>query len=399
MRGGIFLLPVQPTLVLAFNFPPLGGGISRMMGDLTRRYPPGSVVVSTGAYPGSVASDAGFAQTIDRVSVPADRLRTIQGLARWTVRATRLARRHQPRFAWCAELKPAGYPARWLHRRFGVPYGFATHGAELLLLDEKIRRSRFKRRTALQLLEGASVFVANSRWTGAYTQRLLVESGLPGHAERVRVVPLGTDPAHFRPGLDSSAVRAKYGLAGGPWILTVARLDWHKGLDTVIRAMPAIRSAHPTARYAIAGVGSAGEWLQRVVAEAGVGDCVRFLGFVPDQDLPALYNAADLFVLASRRHDLLVEGFGIAVVEASACGRAVLGAREAGVPDAVREGETGLLVSPYDPAAWAAEINRLLGDDALRTRLGAAGRGAVETYYNWGRVTREYIAIEEEFAR
>jgi len=385
--------------VLAFNFPPLGGGISRMMGDLTRRYPPGTVVVSTGTYPGSLASDAGIAQTIDRVSVPADRLRTIHGLVRWTARATRLAQRHQPRFAWCAELKPAGYPARWLQRRYGVPYGYAMHGAELLLLDEKIRGSRFKRRTALQLLEGASVFVANSRWTGAYTRRLLVECGLPGHVGRVRVVPLGTDPAHFRPGLDTSAVRAKYGLSGGPWILTVARLDWHKGLDTVIRAMPAILARHPTARYAIAGVGAAHQWLERVVEETGVGDCVHFLGFVPDWELPELYNAADLFVLASRRHDLLVEGFGIAILEASACGCAVLGAREAGVPDAVREGETGVLVSPYDAAALSTEINRLLGDATLRTRLGMAGRRAVEAYYNWDRVTREYIAIEEEFAR
>jgi phosphatidylinositol alpha-1,6-mannosyltransferase len=120
---------------------------------------------------------------------------------------------------------------------------------------------------------------------------------------------------------------------------------------------------------------------------------------VPDEELPALYNAADLYVGASRRHDLLVEGFGISLVEASASGLAVVGGRSGGVPDAVREGEgeTGLLVDPDDPRAVAAGITTLLADDERRRRMGAAGRRAVETYYNWDRVARDLMAIDEEF--
>jgi glycosyltransferase involved in cell wall biosynthesis len=128
-----------------------------------------------------------------------------------------------------------------------------------------------------------------------------------------------------------------------------------------------------------------------------LGDTVRFLGAVADADLPALYNAADLYVGASRRHDLLAEGFGISLVEASACGLAVVGGRSGGVPDAVREGETGILVDPDDPQAVAAGINRLLDDDALRQRLGAAGRRAVETFYNWDRVAKDLIRIDAAF--
>src|SRR5213078_2192131 len=138
---------------------------------------------------------------------------------------------------------------------------------------------------------------------------------------------------------------------GGPWLLTVSRLDTHKGIDTVIRALPAVRAAFPTVRYAVAGVGSRRPEFERLVAALGLGDAVRFLGFVADADLPALYNAADLYVGASRRYDLLAEGFGIALVEASACGLAVVAGDSGGVPDAVRDGETGLLVDPDDPAA------------------------------------------------
>lgn len=391
--------PLSPSLLLAFNFPPHEGGIARMMGELARRYPPSSLVVSTGSYADSASNDAEFQQTVDRVSVPALRLRTITGLLRWTIRVDRLARRIQPGFAWCAELKPAAYPARWLHARHGIPYGIITHGAELLLLDQKLRRSRFKRRTGRGLLHGASVFVAVSRWTAQYTQRLLSEVGLEQLADRVRVVPLGTDPQQFRAGMDTMPVRLGYGLEGGPWILTVARLDWHKGFDTVIRALPAVRAVHPGARYAIAGVGASRSYLEALVAELRLGDAVRFLGFVPEADLPSLYNAADVFALVSRRYDLLVEGFGIAAVEASACGVAVVAGREGGLGDAVRDGETGLLVDPYDPRDVAAALTRVLSDGALRRRLGQAGRSAVEGYYNWNRVTGDFQRIEAELRR
>lgn len=365
-----------------------------MMGEMARRYPPYSLLVSTGTYAGSDESDADYLQGIDRVPVRAKRLRTINGLVRWTMRADSLARRHRPRFTWCAELKPAAYPARWLHARRGIPYGIFTYGAELLLLDQKLRRSRFKHWTGRQLLDGASVFVAISRWTADYTRRILSELGLERQANNVRTVPLGTDPEQFQPGLSTTEVRRRYGLEGGQWILSVARLDWHKGFDTVIRALPAVRATHLNVRYAVAGVGEARSYLERLAAELQVSDAVRFLGFVPEADLPALYNTADVFALVSRRYDLLVEGFGIAAMEASASGLPVVAGKEAGLIDAVRDGETGFLVDPYNHAAVAEGLNRLLANPALRQRMGTAGRRAVETYFNWDRVVRDIEAIE-----
>jgi glycosyltransferase involved in cell wall biosynthesis len=370
-----------------------------MMGELARRYPPRSLVVSTGTYAGGAESDATFPQTVDRVGIRATRLRTVNGLALWTARAARLARENRFGFTWCGELKPAGYPAWWLSRRHGVPYGVFVYGTELLLLDHKIRASRFKRWTAGGLVTGASVLAAISTWTAGVARRLYELLDRPDLAARVQVVPLGTEPTQFRPGLDTRAVRAKHGLDGGPWLLTVARLEWHKGIDTVIRALPAVRAAHPGTRYAVAGVGPRLAELERLAGECGVRHAVEFLGFVPDDELPAVYNAADLYVGASRYHDLLAEGFGISLVEASASGVAVVGGRSGGVPDAVRDGETGLLVDPEDPAAVAAGITRLLGDEALRRRMGAAGRRAVETYYNWDRVSRDLMRIDAEFRR
>jgi phosphatidylinositol alpha-1,6-mannosyltransferase len=392
---------LRTTLLLAFNFPPQGGGIARWMGELALRYPAGSLVVSTGRHTGSAASDPRFPQPIDHAPIRAKRLRTINGLVLWVARASRLVRRYRPGFAWCGELKPAAYPARWLRWRHRLPYGVILHGTELLLLEAKMGRSRFRRWTARELLGGAAVVVANSRWTAERARAVLAALDRPTLGGDVRVVPLGTDPAHFRPDVDPRAVRARLGLDGGPWLLTVSRLEWHKGIDTVIRALPAVLAAFPDAppRYAVAGVGPQRARFERLATELGVGDAVRFLGFVPDEELPALYNGVDLYVGASRRVELLVEGFGIALLEASACGLAVVGGRSGGVPDAVREGETGTLVDSGDPAAVAAGIRRLLGDAELRRRMGAAGRRAVETYYNWDRVARDLIRIDGEFRR
>ena len=370
-----------------------------MMGELALRYPRNSLLVSTGAYADAAASDARFPQVVDRIGIRATRLRTVQGLAAWTWRAGRLARRTQPGFTWCGELKPAGYAARWLRLRHGVPYGVITYGTELLLLDAKIGRSAFKRWSARQLIGNAAVVVAISEWTASLARRVLERLGCDALARDVRVVPLGTTPSHFRPGVDPGGVRTRYGLDGGRWLLTVARLEWHKGIDTVIKALPAVRAAHPDTRYAVAGVGDRRPHLEQLARDLGLGDAVRFLGAVPDADLPGLYNAADLYVGASRYHDLLAEGFGISLVEASACGLAVVGGRSGGVPDAVRDGETGILVDPDNPAAVAVGIRHLLEDDELRKRFGAAGRRAVETYYNWDRVVADLIRIDAAFRR
>ena len=369
-----------------------------MMGELALRYPPGSLVVSTGREAGSETSDARFPHAIDRVGIRATRLRTINGLVLWGARACTVARGVRPGFVWCGELKPAGYPASWLQRRYGLPYGLVTYGTELLLLDAKIRRSAFKRWTARELVRRCAVVVAISRWTADLARAVLAALDV---SRDIRVVPLGTAPSYFRPGIDPRPARDKYRLDGGPWLLTVSRLEWHKGIDTVIRALAAVRAAFPTAppRYAVAGVGPHRGRFEQLAADLGLGAAVRFLGFVPDEELPALYNAVDLYVGASRRVELLAEGFGIAIVEASGCGLAVVGGRSGGVPDAVRDGETGILVDPDDPAAVAQGITRLLGDPELRRRMGAAGRRAVETYYNWDRVARDFRSIDQEFRR
>ncbi len=387
------------TMLLAQDFPPMGGGIARLHGELARRFPKGDLIVSTPNDPDAGEVDAGLPAIIDRLPISVRRTKTLPAVLFWARRAASLARQHKVRFVHCGNVKPAGYPARWVFERLRVPYSLFLYGADLLSEQHKIRHSAIKRRMARAIFGGAATLVAISNWTRDFALGVLGELGLDGHGQRLRVVHPGTDPTHFRPGVDPGPVRERFGLPDGGtrWIVTVARLQRHKGMDTVIQALPAILARAPDVRYAVAGAGPDHERLEKLAHKVGLADRVRFLGGVTDEDLPALYNLASVYVGASRRSERLgVEGFGISLVEASACGLPVVAGDSGGIPDAVREGETGFLVPPEEPAAFAAAICRLLADPAGAKRMGQNGRRAVETYFNWDRVVRDLRAIEAE---
>ena len=383
-------------LLLTYDFPPIGGGIARWMAELAKRYPAGSLVVSTGQNGDASEVDAGFPNRVDRLAIPSRRLRTIQGLLLWSRRVAVLARSTDAEFIWCGNIKPAAYPARWTMERTGTPFGILLHGGDLLILQHQVHQSAMKRKTATALLSSAAVLVANSEWTRDRCLTLLGELEIDLPSDRVRVVPLGADHAFFRPGIDTSAARERYGLEHGRWLLSVARLTRHKGIDTVLQALARRAPRHPDLHYAVVGIGEEREALEVEARELGVADRVRFLTDVPDRDLPALYNAAEIYLGISRLMEQRVEGFGISLAEASACGVPVIAGRSGGIPAAVRDGETGVLVDAERVDDVTEAIERLLHDPALRARLGAAGRRAVETHYNWDRVTRDLARIGHE---
>ena len=387
-----------PHLVLTYDFPPTGGGIARWLAEMARCYPRGGLVVSTGSWPGSAETDAEIPQRVDRIPINSNRLKKPLGCMRWAQRAYALVRETGPEFIWSANIKPAGYPARWLHGVTGLPYAIIFHGSDLLKLEHHITASVTRRTTARALVGSAAVCVTNSRWTTEVCNRVMDQLGLE-RRPAVHTVPLGTDPDRFRPGVDTAAVRERYGLGAGRWLLTVARLVEHKGVDNAIRALSLVAGDYPDLGYAVAGVGEIRPGLEELARSLGVGERVRFLGEVPEDLLPALLNVATIYLGPARQMHDKVEGFGIAIVEASACGVPVVGGNSGGIPDAVRDGETGLLANGESPEALAAAVRRLLDDDSLRARLGAGGRAAVESYYNWDRVTADMRGIAAEFRR
>jgi phosphatidylinositol alpha-1,6-mannosyltransferase len=229
---------------------------------------------------------------------------------------------------------------------------------------------------------------------------LLGEFDLEAAASRVRVVPLGTDPARWRP--DHAAAvefRRRRGLPDGRWLVTVARLVEYKGIDDGIRMLASLIGDHPTLHYAVVGRGPHESALRALSEEVGVAGRVHLLTDVGDDELCAAYSLGEIYLGLTRETETDIEGFGLSFVEAAACGLPVVATRSGGIPDAVNDGETGLLADPGDLAGVAAAVDRLLRRPDVAHRMGATGRERVERHLNWDRVVREMREIAAEQGR
>ncbi len=221
----------------------------------------------------------------------------------------------------------------------------------------------------------------------------LAQACLRGIDQRVlRVVENGIDPERFAPGPRDAELAARLGLRpDDEVVLTVSRLAPRKGHRTMLRAIAKLARTRPRLRYVFTG---ADERMRRelgeLAAELGIASRIVATGFVADDQLPALYRLANVFaLLAESPTGDDVEGFGVALLEAAATGLPTLATRSGGVPEAVADGETGLLVEPNDPEAAAAALERLLGN----TTFGAAGRARVVARFSSARVAEQMLAI------
>jgi glycosyltransferase involved in cell wall biosynthesis len=174
----------------------------------------------------------------------------------------------------------------------------------------------------------------------------------------------------------------------GPTIGSVGRLDRQKGYDVLLLALAEL----PEAALVLVGDGPERRRLEAVAGDLGVGDRVRFAGW---QAEPRRHlTTFDVFALPSR-----FEGFPLAIVEAMLAGLPVAATAVGSVPEAVREGETGLLVPPAKPDALAAALRRLLDDPALRDRLGADGRALALERFTAAAMARSFERLYEEILR
>jgi glycosyltransferase involved in cell wall biosynthesis len=188
----------------------------------------------------------------------------------------------------------------------------------------------------------------------------LVARGVP--RERIRVIHPGVDAAEFCP--DPSVARSEL-----PAFLYMGRLKRYKGVELAIRALAEARRTRPELSLDIAGTGDDRARLEAIAAELGLGDAVRFHGFVTEAHKLQLLRASWANLFPSPK-----EGWGITVVEAAACGTPSLASDSPGLRDSVRHGETGFLVRHGDHVALAERMLLLAADPALVTRMGQAGR-------------------------
>lgn len=255
----------------------------------------------------------------------------------------------------------------------GIPVIQYLHADEL----------RTRPRTA-SFAVGADALVAVSR----HTEELALAAGAA--PERIRRIPNGVDIPDRRP-----AERARR-----PTVVTVARLEQrYKGHDVLLRALPLVRERVPDVEWVVVGAGSLRPELERLAAAQDLGKTVSFLGAVSDEERDAVLDRAHVFAMPSRLPPGGVggEGFGIAYLEAAAHGLPSVAGNVGGAPDAVVDGETGLLVDPEDHRAVAAALVEILIDPGRAAALGgAAARRARQ--FAWPGVARRLEDLIFELA-
>lgn len=280
--------------------------------------------------------------------------------------------REKPDMLLVGQILPLGTIAWMLRKK--IPYAVFLHGMDVLSAMQSPR----KRWLAKNILEQAKFIITNSDFTG----RQLTAHGLSLNEKVLRVYPCPQLP---QPSSSETldTLRRKFGLSGKKIILTMGRVVKRKGHDMMIRALPKILEAVPEAIYVVAGLGPHLDTLTKTATDLKIQHAVRFVGGVSDEERDALLKLCDVFAMPSRQVGPDVEGFGLVFLEAALHGKPAIGGRSGGIPEAVIDGQTGLLVNPEDVDDIARAAIKLLTDGTLREKLGEQAKTRTEKEFTW----------------
>lgn len=354
------------TLVVTNDFPPRSGGIETFIHELLGRLPSDSVAVFGPAHQDSARYDNTLPYEVVRHKGAVLPTRSIGR------RAIDVARAIGSEQILIASAMPVGMLVPQFAQA-GIPTAVAmTHGneagwARVPGIAQGLRRISQAR------------FVT---YLGDYTRSRIEPALRPG--TRMRRLAPAVDADRFNPTVDGSAIRARHDVTGRVVISCISRLVDRKGQDRLVQALPRIRRIIPEAAVMLVGDGPDRPRLEKLAHSLGVSRHVVFTGRVADEDLPAYYAACDVFALPCRtqRMGIDVEGLGIVLLEASATGKPVIAGNSGGAPDAVRDGDTGLVVAD-DVHALADAIIDIASDDFKASAMGQAGRSWVLDHWTW----------------
>ena len=364
-------------LLVTNDFPPKVGGIQSYLWELWRRLPADDIAVHTTPHTGASVFDADQAFVVTRSREPV--LLPTPTVVR---RVRNLAERQGAELVVWDPALPVGHAAR----RVGRPYAVVLHGSEVTVPG----RLPMARSILARVLRGASLVICAGNYPAAEAERAA------GCTLPTVIVPPGVDTDRFRP-LDEAeraSVRRELGLpVDAPLVVSVSRLVPRKGMDTLIRSAARLGRTEPDLVVAIAGSGRDRRRLEGLVASTGAP--VRLLGRVPEELLPGLYGAGDVFAMLcrSRWGGLEQEGFGIVFLEAAAAGVPQVAGESGGAAEAVAHERTGLVMGRPDAVeqvAWT--LSDLLGDRERRTEMGREARRRAEVEFSYDVLARRLRA-------
>lgn len=287
---------------------------------------------------------------------------------------------------------PEGWLA-WIHYTFfrGPEYHIFAHGEEINLEGRQsggVMSSQQHRIMAKIAFKYANQIIANSKNTAS-----LLEYQWNINPEKITVANPGVDTRYFQPLPEDAAKDDTSNDITAAWnnrfvILTVGRLQKRKGQDFVLKAIQKLRRLIPNLLYVIVGNGEEIENLKRLTEELSLEQVVEFHTQTNDKELLRCYQLCDLFILANRQIGSDIEGFGMVLLEAAACGKATITGTSGGTQEAIAPDVTGLAIDASDINQIANAIYHLYRNPDQRELLGKAGRKRAVNEYDWENVLR-----------
>ena len=365
---------MEKILCITNDFGPRAGGIETFVIGLIERLPFGSVIVYTSAQESSAPYDLKLLQDFG-VEVVRDKSKILLPTPGVAYCVNALVRERKITTVFFGAAAPLGLLSKGL-RRAGVKEIVAlTHGHEVWW--SKV----FPFTLAMKSI---SRQVNTLTYLGEFTRNAISKSVTKIAAQSMVKIAPGIDTDHFSP-QDARELRNELGLTEKKVIVSVGRLVHRKGQDVLIEAMPAIIRDVPEAHILMIGEGPYRSYLENRVKALEIQERVTFIGRIQYADLPRYICAGDLFVMPSRSRlaGLEVEGLGIVYLEASACGLPVIAGDSGGAPDAVIEGQTGLVVDGTSKSEVAAAVVELLLDPDRSRAMGVRGRQWIIQEWRW----------------
>lgn len=377
---------MKKTLLVTNDFPPRAGGIQTFLKGFVGELDPKQLVVYASTPPDAPqAAGTELAAAYDRrqpykvVRYPGTMMLPTPAVRR---RMQQIIRDERVENVWFGAAAPLGLLANAARQAGAGKIIATTHGHEIgwsmLPMARQILRKVFHDADLVTYL------------TRATLKRLRPFIG----ATPIMQLHGAINPEVFA--FDDAArarLRQRYALGDAPTVVCISRLVQRKGQDMLISAWPEVVRRFPQAKLLIVGKGPYGQTLEEMAAQSPVSASIVFTGEVPFDELPAHYSVGDVFAMPARTRGggLDIEGLGIVYLEAYAAGLPVIAGDSGGAPEAVINGQTGLVVNGRKPAALVEALDYLLSDPARAKAMGEAGRKWVDEQWRWSDVARPLI--------